>query len=113
MLTCITRNSLAIAWRNSDYIGRVNTEIQFGELNTPGDMQSSVINSTTTVARLITNRLENNIRVLESQLEITIRADVTSTSIICVHDTGNEDSFTLRLLGIKMAVMFLPLSFYH
>ena len=106
MLTCTTRNSATVVWRNSDYIASLNNEIQFGDLDIEGAVQSSVINNATTVATLISNRLESgNVRVLESQLEITIRADVPSTTVVCVHDNGGENTFILRSLGIQIAVL--------
>ena len=98
MLTCETRNSLSIAWRNSDYVG-TNNDLEFLDFDDPGTSKSST-NYDTTVANLTRNVVENNVRIFESQLRLTIRADVVSTVVSCVHDSGNSDSFTLRLLGI-------------
>ena len=49
----------------------------------------------TTVARID----EREKRSFTSHLNITIRADVTSTLVSCVDDNGTTDSISLRSLG--------------
>lgn len=98
ILTCLTRGSPLIIWRSMDYIGGANV-IDFNELNTPGEEKRSSVYSST-VATLTNISMDNTERILISQLRITIRSDVASTSVICVHNNGSTDKIVLNLLGM-------------
>ena len=100
ILTCETRGSPIIAWRSTDYVGGINDQLEFSQLSSVGSIRSSSVYDTT--ATLTANREDNGVRVLISQLHITVRSDVLSTSAICVHDNGNEDMITLRSLSMLL-----------
>ena len=100
VLICKMSDSATLTWTNLDYIGQTDKDLKFVHLNDEGHTLYGATYATT-VAKLTRNILYNNIRVLESELRITIRSDVDSTSVGCVHFNGTIDSFTLRLLGIS------------
>lgn len=99
-LTCVTRGATLISWRSIDYISRVtSSQLEFGDFDSEGTVQhSSVYN--TTIARLTNKSTENGVLILVSELKITIRPEVASFSIFCLHDNTNENNITLRLLGM-------------
>ena len=100
ILTCTTRGSSLIGWRSLDYVSRViSNQLEFSEVNSQGAMRRSLVYNST-VATLTSNSVENGVRVLVSELRIIIRPDVTSSSVICVHDNTNENTITLQLLGM-------------
>ena len=102
ILTCETRGSSTIAWRSMDYIGDMSDQLEFSRFSSTEVPNNSPVYNTTT-AILTANREDNGVRVLISQLHITVRSDVSSTSAICVHDNGNEAMITLRLLSMLLS----------
>lgn len=96
-LTCQTQGSPLIAWRSIDYVSTaIGNQLEFDEFEDIGTTRPSLAYSTT-IAEL-TNISRIPVLELVSQLRITIRSDVTSSSVICVHNNGNTDTITLRLL---------------
>ena len=76
--TCVTRGSLIIAWLSDNYIdGRV--EFASVDVGRP-----RVINSNA-VATLVSAEVVNEIRILTSQLMITITSDYLNSTITCLH----------------------------
>ena len=102
ILTCETRGSSTIAWRSTDYIGDMSDQLEFSRFSSTGVPNNSPVYNTTT-AILTANREDNGVRVLISQLHITVRSDVSSTSVICVRDNEMEDIATLRLLSMLLS----------
>ena len=97
VLTCEIRNELFFRWRNYDYIGGQNGAIKFAFIDEIGTTHRS-LDYNTTFANLTRNDfLVNESLVFESELHLTTRADVSSTSVICV--STKSSTFTLRLRG--------------
>lgn len=85
-----------------DYIGGTSTQLDFNEFGTEGDIKRSSVYSST-VATLTTNSMENMERILVSQLRITVRSDITPTSVVCIHNNGSMAEIVLNLLGMLHA----------
>ena len=99
MLACETRASPIIAWRSTAYI---DDQLEFNRFSSVGDTRNSLVYNTT--ATLTANRMDNGVQVLVSVLHITVRSDVSSTSVICVHDNGSEAMITLHLLSMLLLI---------
>ena len=99
IFTCVTRGCSIIAWSCDEYIGPGGSQLEFGTINSPGDRETSQINSDT-VATLVTI---NGTDVLISTLRIITSADFPSTSVIC-HDAnrGTRNTSTFQL-GIQLS----------
>lgn len=106
ILTCETQGSPLIAWRSIDYIGRaMGNQLEFDEFDTTGTPKPSSVYNTTAAELASASRVPgSNELILVSQLHITIRADVTSSTVTCVDSNENPDTITLHLLGMLLYV---------
>ena len=79
--TCETRGSDIIAWISKEYINRGGTRVEF----TAFDMGAIMRFGQNTVATLVSAEIINGIRVLKSQLMITVTPLYQNPSITCLH----------------------------
>ena len=79
--TCETRGSDIIAWTSKEYINRGGTRVDFAAFNVGVTMRIGK----NTVATLVSADVINGIRVLVSQLMITVSPLYQNPSITCLH----------------------------
>ena len=103
--TCETRGSTSLIWESAEYIG--GNPISFTPLSPLGIRMNSDVNPDVT-ASLMMNYEINGVRVLMSQLIITVSEDIKDDMrhmIICVNvGLGVSDNRTLHMAqdGIKL-----------
>ena len=104
MLTCVIEalSLHYLTWISSDYIapddGYFTFIITTRESALGLGLRSGPYD--TTFARITYYDANHQPARVASNLRLTTRADVLSSNVSCVHDDGDRDNFTLRLLGI-------------
>ena len=109
VLTCEITNAPLFAWRNYDYIGGQYGRIAFLFLDDIGTTRRSLDYNTTFANITRNDYFVNRSLVFEFELHLTTRADVKSTSVICLNIKSS--TFTVRLRGtilINMCNFVLP-----
>lgn len=95
--TCVTRDSAIIGWNSVEYIGP-GLQLEFDEGGNRDEIQRGTVDSNT-VATFINDTLENQIRVLVSQLQINVSSASATPSVTCVHVSNNRPvTSTFRVL---------------
>ena len=92
-ITCITRNSQALAWRSDQYIGP-GQQLSFNSLSTPGTKEISPNGAEATFVRMDNN---NGELTLQSILRISVIPTFTTFTVTCRNiDTGVSESVTYQ-----------------
>ena len=107
ILTCETRTRvslpLTLRWRSEQYIGMGGAQLTFSTANPVNATERSTANPNT-IATLIENTIEDDERVLVSELRIITSAGFPRETITCMDEDGMDndgrDTFTLHMLGM-------------
>ena len=116
-LTCTTTGSPILAWRSEEYIGPGDTQLEFPSVDEIGTTKNST-NYPSTVATLTNNTSNGNGSIeLTSTLQITLSAEIETSSVTCVNiGTGDMLNASISLLGkkynyshnLKLFILLLP-----
>ena len=90
--TCRTRGSNTLAWRSQEYIGQNGEELTISRLGTTSSLNSYA------VATVTNTYIENDQRVLESNLTIIVQGNIPNASVTCSSiGTGESNMISFNL----------------
>jgi hypothetical protein len=93
----VVKGSFFVAWSSDKYID-VGSQLQLGGFEVIGYIEISS-DHPSTIANLTDKRTEDGLEVLESELRIVTMANISNSSISCLHANGSSATINLQLLG--------------
>ena len=95
--TCETRGSYILVWSSDEYIGSSGTQLEFLTIDIVGRVLVSPINPNT-FATLISNTIEDGVRVLVSTLRIRALSQFLNSSVTCT-SLNTATTKSVQVLG--------------
>ena len=101
--SCEIRDSIILAWENDEYIGPHGNRLEFLSTEPVGTVKVSKVNPGV-FANLTENYVQNGIRILKCELNISEVSYLSDFSVVCVNvGLDTEDSFRVTVNGMYVS----------
>ena len=101
--SCEIRDSVILAWKNDEYIGPHGNRLEFLSTEPVGTVKVSDVNPGV-FANLTENYVQNGIRILKCELNISEVSYLSDFSVVCVNvGLNTEGSFSVTVNGMYVS----------